>query len=83
MSAREQVITMLDDLTEEQLELLITFLNSMESKATKQKKSAASLYGIFHDVADPVLAASEGEAWTHAAVENEKHFLEEYNSENS
>ena len=37
MSAREQVITMLDDLTEEQLELLITFLNSMESKATKQK----------------------------------------------
>ena len=83
MNAREQVITMLDDLTEEQLKLLITFLNSMGSKATKQKKSAASLFGIFHDVADPALAASESEAWAYAAVENEKRFQEEHNSENS
>ncbi|MBR1529516.1 MAG: hypothetical protein IJ642_09480 [Oscillospiraceae bacterium] len=84
MSTREIAYSMIDHLDEEQLNALIVILRGMtKEEPPKKKKSAASLCGIFHDVANPDLIPLEKTAWEQAAVEKHIRFLEEMNSENS
>lgn len=84
MSTREIAYSMIDNLDEEQLNALVVILRGMmKEKLTKEKKSAASLCGIFHDVANPELIPLEKTAWEQSAVEKHVKFLEEMNRENS
>jgi len=84
MSTREIAYSMIDNLDEEQLNALVVILRGMmKDTPPKEKKSAASLCGIFHDVANPDLIPLEKTAWEQAAVEKHIRFLEEQNRENS
>lgn len=54
MSTREIAYSMIDNLDEEQLNALVVILRGMmKGTPPKEKKSAASLCGIFHDAANP------------------------------
>ncbi len=84
MSTREMAYSMIDNLDEEQLNALVVILRGMmKEEPPKEKKSAASLCGIFHDVANPELIPLEKTAWEQAAVEKHIAFLEEMKHENS
>ena len=84
MSAKEMAYSMIDTLTEEELNAIIVILNGLtKEKKSKPKKSAASLKGIFHDVADPAKVPFEREAFANAVVENHKQFLEDSWNDNN
>ena len=72
MSTREQAYNILENLSEEKLQAFITLFGDGTADiipAKPARKSAASLCGIFHDVADPSLRALEKDAWEQAAAE--------------
>lgn len=66
MSTKEQLYTMIDQLTEQQMLELIDFLGSRKSHG----KTAASVMGILSDYADPELIPLEENAWEKAVKQN-------------
>ena len=93
MSSKEMAHSLVDRLTEKQLEVLIAFLDmtfpehenkNNDEEKPKAKKTAASIRGILHDVANPALIPFENEeAWAEAAVEKHIRLLEEEKNDNS
>ena len=84
MSTKEKVHSMVDSLNEEQIRALFVILDGMvREEKPKAKKTAASLRGIFHDVANPDLIPFEKDAWAEAAAEEERRFWEDYNNEDA
>lgn len=66
MSNREQVHTMVDEMSEEQLEELVTMIKRISHK----RKTAKSLRGALSKYAKPELIPSEEGAWERAVTEN-------------
>ncbi len=84
MSTREIVYGMIDQLDDEQLNAIRVILGGLVAEKPKSKKrSAASLCGIFQDVADPDKTPLEKGAWEQAAVEKHIRITEESVNENS
>ncbi|MDD7295069.1 MAG: hypothetical protein PUG85_06585 [Oscillospiraceae bacterium] len=69
MSTRELVHSMIDELSEEQLQALIILLGGTISK----KNTVKSVRGIFSDCANPDLIPLEKDAWERAAAEKYEH----------
>ncbi|MCH5349107.1 MAG: hypothetical protein J1E40_07275 [Oscillospiraceae bacterium] len=84
MSTKDKVHSMVDSLNEEQIRALFVILDGMiHEEKPKAKKTAASIRGILHDVANPDLIPFEKDAWAEAAVEKHIRFLEEEKNDNS
>lgn len=66
MSTREIVVSMLDNLTEEQLQGLILFIKNYEKK---DETTAESVRGILSGYADKNLIDKEKGAWERAVLE--------------
>ena len=81
MSVKELAHSIIDDMTEEQLETFFAlFGRHQEQENTKKVKSVR---GIFSKAANPDLIPLEKTAWEQAAAENEKAFWENYSDENT
>ena len=61
MSTREQIVGMLDDLSEEQLKAVAVILSGMSVHS--KGKNAAEVKGILHRFANPDLIPAEEGAW--------------------
>ena len=66
MSTKEMAYSMIDTLTEEQLQEVIAFLKGYKKKTA----SVESVRGILSEYANPDLIAQEESAWERAVVEN-------------
>lgn len=84
MSTREIAYGMIDRLDEEQLNALLVILGGLvHDEKPKEKIKAASVRGIFHDVANPELVPLEKYAWEQAAVEKHIRQMEEMKHDHS
>lgn len=72
MSTRERLDSLIDKMTEEQMEALIIILKQYELPV--KKVSIDDVAGCLHQYANPELIPLEKEAWANAAAEN---YLEE------
>ena len=66
MSTKEMAYSMIDTLTEEQLQEVIVFLKGYKKKTA----SVESVRGILSEYANPDLIAQEESAWERTVVEN-------------
>ena len=66
MSTREMIVSMLDTLTEEQLQGIILFIKNYEKK---DETTAESVRGILSGYANKNLIDKEKEAWEEAVIE--------------
>ena len=62
MSTKELLYTMIDELTEQQMIQLISFINSHKKKG----KTAASMKGVLYDYANADFFRQEDGAWERA-----------------
>ena len=84
MSTKEIVYGMIDQLNDEQLNAIRIILGGLiTDKPKSEKKSASTLCGIFHDVADPEKIPLEKTVWEQAAIEKHFRITEESANENS
>lgn len=75
MSTRERAYSLIDRLSENQLDAVVDFLNAFfepVSQTQKKELSAESVMGIASKYANPDLIQSEKEAWANAAAEKYK-----------
>lgn len=75
MSTRELAYSLIDKLSENQLNAAVEFLNAlfeMPSQKSGKEISAESVAGIASKYADPDLIPLEKEAWANAAAEKYK-----------
>lgn len=75
MSTRERAYSLIDRLSENQLDAVVEFLNAFfepVSRAQKKELSAESVMGIASKYANPDLIQLEKEAWADAAAEKYK-----------
>ncbi len=68
MSTRELVHTMIDQLSDEQLQALAVILGYTTQKETESQPTPSSVRGIFSNCADAECVPLEKEAWERAVV---------------
>lgn len=81
MSVKEIAYSIIDDMTEEQLETFFALFGRHQKQ--ENIKKVKSVRGIFAKAANPDLIPLEKNAWEQAAAENEKTFWESYSDENT
>jgi len=69
MSAREQAVRLINNLSEEQISKFLEFVTSIQQSDARQQGERKSARGIAHKYADPSLIPAEEGAWEHAAVQ--------------
>ncbi len=67
MSTKERLYTMIDNLTEQQMQEVINYIDSRK----KHGKTATSVMGILSDYANPDLIPLEEKAWERAVKNHE------------
>lgn len=75
MSTRERAYSLIDRLSEAQIDAVVEFLNAFfetDSHMQKKELSAESVMGIASKYANPDLIPLEREAWADAAAEKYK-----------
>ena len=83
MSTKEMVYSMIDRMSEEQLNALFVLLSGTfheEKPKADIIEQVDAVCGILHEYANPDLIPFEKDAWAEAAVERERRVLEEMNN---